>query len=188
MTTLYIAEKPSVARVLADELGKEVQKEGYIQCKNDVLVTWCFGHLLEQEEPDSYLPETVPVGRNGRKLWRKIDLPIIPTTWILKPRKDAFRQFKIIRDLLKQVKTVVHAGDPDREGQLLVDEVLEYCRFKGVIKRYWASAQDEASVRKALSTLTDNTDFLGWSHAALARSRADWLIGELHPCLYVVRP
>ncbi|QNT77589.1 DNA topoisomerase 3 [Entomobacter blattae] len=177
MTTLYIAEKPSVARVLADELGKEVQKEGYIQCKNNVLITWCFGHLLEQEEPDAYLPETVPVGRNGRKLWRKIDLPIIPTTWKLKPRKDAFKQFKIIRDLLKQVKIVVHAGDPDREGQLLVDEVLEYCRFKGVIKRYWASAQDKASVRKALSHLEDNQDFIGWGHAALARSRADWLIG-----------
>ena len=72
---------------------------------------------------------------------------------------------------------VVHAGDPDREGQLLVDEVLEHFRYTGRVQRFWVSAQDSASIRKGLTNLRDNETFDGMRLAALGRSRADWLLG-----------
>ena len=95
MTTLFIAEKPSVARAIADAIGIIKKENGFLSCKNDVLVTWCFGHLLEMAKPDDYL---------DHEDWRIEDLPIIPQEWKLFPRKDAKAQFKIISQLLKKSK------------------------------------------------------------------------------------
>lgn len=71
----------------------------------------------------------------------------------------------------------MHAGDPDREGCLLVDEVLEHFKNNKPVKRFWVSAQDSTSIRRGLDSLKDNKEFKGWTDAARARSRADWLIG-----------
>ncbi len=79
--------------------------------------------------------------------------------------------------MLKKASLVVHAGDPDREGQLLVDEVLEHFRYAGRVQRFWVSAQDSVSIRKGLANLRDNGKFTGMKLAALGRSRADWLLG-----------
>lgn len=118
---LFIAEKPSLARAIADVLPKPHKRgDGFIQCGDDQIVTWCIGHLLEQAEPDAYEP------RYAR--WNLQDLPIIPEKWLLKPRSAVTKQLKTIDSLLKQATEVVHAGDPDREGQLLVDEVLDLDR------------------------------------------------------------
>ena len=73
---LFIAEKPSVAKAIAAELGVSGRGDGFINCQNDVVVTWCFGHLLEQAEPDAYLPDDIPKTKKGRKIWRMHDLPI----------------------------------------------------------------------------------------------------------------
>lgn len=79
--------------------------------------------------------------------------------------------------MINKATTVVNAGDPDREGQLLVDEVLEYIGNKKPVQRILLNALDEKSVRQSLNNLRSNKDFQGLSRAALGRSRADWLIG-----------
>ena len=169
---LFIAEKPSVAKAIVAELGCVTRGDGFITCKDGSVVTWCFGHLLEQAEPDAYLPDDVPRTKKGSKVWRFEDLPIYP-----KNDKGVKKQLATIGKLLKKASLVVHAGDPDREGQLLVDEVLEHFRYTGRVQRFWVSAQDSASIRKGLTNLRDNETFDGMRLAALGRSRADWLLG-----------
>lgn len=183
---LFVAEKPSVAKAIAGELGEARKMDGFIQCGND-RVTWCFGHMLEQAEPDEYTSDDVPVSRSGRKVWRVEDLPIIPKTWMLRPKDDAKAQLAVIGRLLKEATEVVNAGDPDREGQLLVDEVLEHFHNRKPVRRFWVSAQDSVSVRRGLADLKDNTSYAGWADAARGRQRADWLIGMNLSRAYTLR-
>ena len=188
--TLYIAEKPSLARAIAEGLGIRKREKSYIECDGHVVVTWCFGHLLAQAEPDEYLPSDVPTSKSGKKLWRMEDLPIFPTEWIMEQKGDkgAKAQLAVIGKLLKATKkTVVNAGDPDREGQLLVDEVLEHFRYRKPVERFWASAIDPESIRKALASLKPNQKFAGMRDAARGRSHADWLLGMNLSRFYTLR-
>lgn len=188
MTTnrLFIAEKPSVAKAIVEVLGATGKGDGYIECGNDK-VTWCFGHMLEQAEPDEYTPDDVPRASSGKKLWRVDELPIIPQNWILKPKADAKKQLAVIGKLLKEAKQIVNAGDPDREGQLLIDEVLEHFHNSKPVCRYWVSAQDEVSIKRGLAALKENTTYKGFGDAARARQRADWLIGMNLSRAYTLR-
>lgn len=174
---VYVAEKPSVARAIAESLGTKTKKDGYIECKDGSIVTYCFGHLLQLAEPDTYLPDDVPLGKNGTKIWRIEDLPIIPEKWKKTVSSDKKKQVKIIKDLLKTANEIVNCGDPDREGQLLVDEVISYCGYKGKVLRYWQSAMDSISVARALKNIVPNEKYYAWGLSAEARSRADWLYG-----------
>ena len=176
---LFIAEKPSVAKAIAEELGVVRREGAAILCKDDNVVTWCFGHLLEQAEPDVYLPDNLPRTQSGKKIWRLQDLPIFPKTWISSPRSDAgvVRQLNTIKNWMTKADTLVNAGDPDREGQLLVDEVIEHFQAAQPVERFWVSAVDPASIRKGLRALKRNADFAGMRDAARGRSRADWLLG-----------
>ena len=163
---LIIAEKPSLAKAIRDVVGKEYT------------VTNAFGHILEQAEPDEYTPADVPVNpKTGKKRWRLEDLPILPQTWIKHPKPDAKDQLMKIKGMLKEASLVVNAGDPDREGQLLIDEILEYCRYRGPVQRVWLASLDETSVKKAFANLRDNKEYRTLSQAAEARSRADWVVG-----------
>lgn len=173
---LFIAEKPSVAAAIASALGGGQKSGGYYQCGTDA-VTWCVGHMFEIADPDVYLPSDAPTGKNGKKVWRAEDLPIIPTKWVHESKEDTKAQLATIGKLLKSATTVVHAGDPDREGQLLVDDVLEHFRFAGPVVRFWTNAQDAVTVRRALVDLKPNAQFVSWGKAARARQYADWLIG-----------
>ena len=178
MTNLYIAEKPSLGKGIAQYLpGPHKSGNGHIVCGGGNIVTWARGHIFEQADPELYTPDDVPLNSEGKKRWRLQELPIFPEQWIKLPKADARAQIKVIPDLLKQADTVVNAGDPDREGQLLVDEILEEMGWKGPTKRIWLAALDEQSVRKALASLKDNSDYRNLSAAAEARSRADWLVG-----------
>ena len=176
---LFIAEKPSVAKAIAEELGVVRRDASSITCKDDNVVTWCFGHLLEQAEPDDYLPDNIPRTKKGKKIWRIQDLPIFPSEWIVAPRDDAGvqRQLNAIGAFIKRADTLVNAGDPDREGQLLVDEVIEHFNARQSVERFWVSAVDPASIRKGLKALKKNADYAGMRDAARGRSRADWLLG-----------
>lgn len=166
---LIIAEKPSLARAIADALpGTPKREEGAIAV-GDTRVTWCLGHLLEQAPPDAYDPVY--------KQWRLDHLPILPQQWRLTPRAKARGQLAVIRRLLKQAHLVVHAGDPDREGQLLVQEVIHYLGWKGPVSRLLVSDLNRPAVAKALSQMEDNARYQPLYHAAEARSRADWLYG-----------
>lgn len=176
---LFIAEKPSVAKAIAAELGISGKSANSIQCRDGSTVTWCFGHLLEQAEPDEYLPDDVPKTKKGKKIWRMEDLPIFPKDWKSYPKSDAGvkKQLSAIGKLIKSADVLVNAGDPDREGQLLVDEVIEHFKARKPVKRFWVSAVDPVSIQKGLAALKPNVDFAGMRDAARGRSRADWLLG-----------
>jgi DNA topoisomerase-3 len=178
---LFIAEKPSMGRAIAESLGviknHSVKGVGHIECKNGNLVTWCFGHLLAQEMPDAYLPDTPVNPKTGKKIWRMEDLPVVPEIWRMEVPKSSAAQFKVIKQLLNAAKEAVNAGDPDREGQLLVDEVLEYLNYKGKVLRLWVQALDAENIEKALKNLKDNKQYYNFMLSALGRSRADWLVG-----------
>ena len=132
-------------------------------------MTWCFGHLLEQYDPDDY--------DEAWKLWRRSSLPMIPRRWRLKPKETARAQLQVISNLLGEAATIVNTGAPDREGQLLVDEVLEHFNYTGPVQRIWLASLDSRSIQKALATLKDNRDYANLRDSARARSQADWLIG-----------
>ncbi|OCG27275.1 DNA topoisomerase III [Gilliamella sp. HK2] len=171
---LFIAEKPSLARAIADVLPKPHQKgNGFIKASNGDIVSWCIGHLLEQATPEIYDPKY--------KKWVMSDLPIVPEKWILMPKDNTKKQFNILVDLINSADQIVHAGDPDREGQLLVDEVLNYCQLppskRKAIQRCLISDLNASAVEKSLQQLRNNQDFIPLSTSALARARADWLYG-----------
>ena len=167
---LFIAEKPSLARAIASGIGSGNRKNGYIELDGgDTVVTWCFGHILQQLDPDEY--------DESLKKWSMDTLPIIPKEWKLKVSPKAKDQFKVVKDLIGKADIIVNAGDPDREGQLLVDEVLEFVGNKKPVKRILLNALDDKSVKQALANLRDNNDFIGMRNSALGRSRADWLVG-----------
>ncbi|MBO6178272.1 MAG: DNA topoisomerase 3 [Selenomonadaceae bacterium] len=165
---LYIAEKPSVARELAAVLGIKGKGGGYIDTNGGV-VTWLFGHVLRQAEPDEY--------DERYKRWNEADLPITPKNWRLFVSETAAQQFNTVKNLIERADEIVHAGDPDREGQLLVDEVLDFVGCKKTVKRILLNALDEESIHDALSNLRDNKEFKPLMLSALARARADWLVG-----------
>lgn len=175
---LYIAEKPSLGRAIADALTRILNKphrkqQGYIELANGDVVSWCIGHLLEQAEPDAY--------NDAYKSWKLEHLPIVPQEWQLKAKAKTRSQLTVLRKLVKQADYIVHAGDPDREGQLLVDEVLNHLKISAhkrkTTERCLISDLNPPAVKRALENLRSNQEFVPLSVSALARSRADWLYG-----------
>jgi len=170
---LYIAEKPSLGRAIAAALPTPHQKgPGWIRCgegENAVTVSWCIGHLLQPTEPAGYNP--------AWKKWRLEDLPMFPEQWKVTPKEGVHQQLKVLESLIRQADNIIHAGDPDREGQLLVDEVLRYFGTKAAIQRVLINDLTPAAVAKAIREPKDNREFRRLSHSALARQRADWLYG-----------
>ena len=164
---LFICEKPSQARDIARVLQASWRGDGYLQGQN-VTVTWCIGHLLETAPPESY---------GDYKRWSLDDLPIIPDHWQLVVKPKVASQLKVIDQLLRTCREVVIATDADREGEMIAREILERCQYQGPILRLWLSALDEASIRRALAALRPGEQTLPLYHCALARSRADWLVG-----------
>lgn len=184
---LFIAEKPSLGRAIAEHLpGPKRSADGYIQCGNDTIVTWCVGHVLELLPPEAYLSDTLKNEKTGKVSWEAMPLPIIPTDWKLSPKKETASQLRVIQKLIKDASSIVNAGDPDREGQLLVDEVLEYCGNKKPVQRIWLAALDETSVKRALASLKDNKEYANLKKAAESRQRADWLVGMNLTIAYTV--
>lgn len=166
---LFIAEKPSMARELAKCLPQPQKRQnGYITTGGGI-VTWAYGHMLQQAEPQDYDPKY--------RHWKASDLPIIPDTWKLLVSPNSKEQFAVICRLIEEADTIVNAGDPDREGQLLIDEILDYVGNTKPVERILLNALDEKSVRESLADLRDNRNFRSLRDSALARSRADWLIG-----------
>lgn len=166
---VFIAEKPSMARELAKCLpGPQRRGNGCIYTGGGI-VTWAYGHVLQQAEPEVY--------DAAFKKWRAQDLPIIPEKWQLLVSSAAREQFEIIRSLIDEADSIVNAGDPDREGQLLIDEILDYVGTTKPVERILLNALDEKSIHESLADLRDNKDFRPLKDSALARSRADWLMG-----------
>lgn len=171
---LYIAEKPSLGRAIAAALPKPHKNhKTHIEVANGDVVSWCVGHILEQADPEHY--------DERFKKWSMETLPMLPQQWKLNPIARTRTQLTALRKLVKQADILIHAGDPDREGQLLVDEVIDYFNVpptkKAQVKRLLISDLNLPAVKRSLNTLKNNQDFMPLSISALARSRADWLYG-----------
>ncbi len=178
MNILYIAEKPSLAAAIAKFIGG-FKKTKVAYEKSDVKVTWCYGHVFRTIAPDEY--------DEKYKRWTVSDLPIIPNEWILQPRADVKDQVKAIKEMLSWSDEVIHAGDPDREGQLLIDEVLHYYHYTKPVKRILINATDDVSLQRAFNSIVDNSTFKTLSDAGLGRSKMDWLLGMSGTRLYTLR-
>jgi DNA topoisomerase-3 len=165
---LFLCEKPSQGKDIGRILGATRRGEG---CLNGagVTVTWCIGHLVEAAAPEAYDEQL--------KRWSIEQLPILPERWKVEVKPKTAAQFKIVKALLGQATELVIATDADREGELIARELVELCGYRGPIQRLWLSALNDASIRAALGKLRPSAETLPMYHSALARSRADWLIG-----------
>jgi len=174
---LVIAEKKELAKAICDALpGSCSQTSPYI-IKGDYVLTWCSGHLLALKEPEDY--------DENYKEWKKEQLPIFFPNWGMKVNQSAkgskqskAEQVKQIGELLQQCDLVIHAGDCDEEGQLIVDEILRWHNYQGPVKRLNTSDTTEAMLRKSLASMVDNDSVHqreGW--VAYARSVSDAIVG-----------
>ena len=171
---VYIAEKPSVGRAVAAVLPKPHKSgDGFITVGNGDVVTWCIGHLLEQAEPEAYNPDY--------KKWKKEHLPIVPNEWQHTVKPATKSQFNVVKKLIKQAHVLVNIGDPDRAGQVIIDEIINFCgASKTQIKtaqRCLISDMNPDAIKRSLNDLRRNIDFIPLATSALARARADWLYG-----------
>lgn len=181
---LIIAEKPDIAKAVSKVLpGKALWKNGYIE-QQDYCITWCYGHLLTLKDPEDYGDEYSRANTPNSKL------PIFFRDWgmkvsdkesaLTKDNKNAPDkgiQLKTIGTLLSKTSLVIVAGDIDDEGQLLIEEVLDWHRYNGPIKRLDTGALNEASLKKAMSNLMDNSDWHLRAVSAHARRVTDFAFG-----------
>lgn len=166
---LYIAEKPSLARLIKTALN---DVKNSISKNHDVVVDYCIGHLYELASAQEY--------SSKYKNWNIGDLPIIPKEFKLTPKPGTEKQLNKLIKRIKNMKTddiIVNCGDPDREGQLLVDQVIEESGFKGVVMRAWLKDLSPSGLNKSLANIRPNLEYANLTNAAKARSWSDWLSG-----------
>ncbi|MGS8282199.1 DNA topoisomerase III [Pseudomonas aeruginosa] len=165
---LFLCEKPSQGKDIGRILGATQRGEGCLN-GSGVTVTWCIGHLVEAAAPEVY--DAV------LKRWSLEQLPIIPQQWRVEVKPKTSTQFKVVKALLAKATQLVIATDADREGELIAREIIDLCGYRGPIERLWLSALNDASIRTALAKLRPSAETLPMYYSALARSRADWLVG-----------
>ena len=167
---LVIAEKPSVGASIAKVLGATSRKEGYLE-GNDYIVSWCVGHLVGLANASSYDEQYAK--------WKYSDLPIIPENWLFEVPKDKSQQFKVLCALMKdkRVTEIVCATDAGREGELIFRLVYNKAGCTKPFKRLWISSLEDSAIREGFAHLRDSREYDRLYEAALARSKADWIVG-----------
>jgi len=166
---LIITEKPSVAKTIAQALGKYQYKEDYYQV-GDYKITWAYGHLLTLKMPEDY--------DEKYKLWRLDDLPIIPKRFEYKPiSKDHKKRLDAIKKLWKEADTVYCATDAGREGELIFRLIQQHVGIKKPIKRVWLQTLTPAGIKEAIDKAKDIGHYDNLYQAGLQRSLADWVVG-----------
>ena len=170
VSVLVVAEKPSVARDIAQVLGARSRGEGHFSGAGWV-VTWAIGHLVALAEPHEMNPSW--------KRWRLDDLPILPPSWLLSVGEKTRDQYDVVRRFLvdPNIRGVVCATDAGREGELIFRYIYEAARSTKPTKRLWISSLTPEAIAGGFKALTAGTDFDRLADAARARSRADWLVG-----------
>ncbi len=165
---LFLCEKPSQGKDIGKVLGATQRDNGCLKGPG-VIVTWCIGHLVEAAPPEAYDAKL--------KYWSIEQLPIVPERWRVEVKPKTAAQFNVVKQLLAHATELVIATDADREGEMIAREIIDLCGYRGPIQRLWLSALNDASIRKALAALKPSSETLPMYHSALARSRADWLVG-----------
>lgn len=167
---LVIAEKPSVAKSIAEVLGATDRKDGYFE-GGGYLVSWCLGHLMELAQPESY-------GEQWKK-WNYESLPVKPEQWKYEIKEDTKEQYDVLYELLhdSRVSEVVCATDAGREGELIFRLVYNMASCDKPMKRLWISSMEESAIREGFENLKPGSDYDHLYHSALCRQEADWLVG-----------
>lgn len=176
---LVIAEKPSVAASIAKVLGCRKREDGWIE-GDGYIVSWCFGHLVEQFDPEQYDKKYAK--------WRVADLPIIPGKWRYRSVRGAAAQLKTLKGLMDRsdVDGLVEATDAGREGELIFRLVYHYLGCRKPFERLWTSSLEDSAIREGFRRLRPSGQYDSMFAAALCRQRADWLVGMNGTRLYSV--
>ena len=175
-----IAEKPSVAREIAEVLGATQRKDGYIE-GNGYQVTWTFGHLCTLKEPHDYTPNW--------KAWSLASLPMVPPRFGIKLISNPTyeQQFKVIENLMQQAEMIINCGDAGQEGELIQRWVMQKAGAKCPVYRLWISSLTEEAIREGFRQLKEQSEFNRLYEAGLSRAIGDWLLGMNATRLYTLR-
>lgn len=175
-----IAEKPSVAREIAEVLGATEKKNGYIE-GNGYQVTWTFGHLCTLKEPHDYTPDW--------KRWSLSSLPMVPPRFGIKLISNPTyeQQFKIIEGLMQKAEMIINCGDAGQEGELIQRWVMQKAEAKCPVYRLWISSLTEEAIREGFQKLKEQAEFNRLYEAGLSRAIGDWLLGMNATRLYTLR-
>ena len=175
-----IAEKPSVAREIAEVLGATKKMNGYIE-GNGYQVTWTFGHLCTLKEPHEYTDDW--------KRWSLGALPMIPPRFGIKLISNPTyeQQFKVIESLMQNAEMVINCGDAGQEGELIQRWVMQKAGCKCPVYRLWISSLTEEAIREGFQHLKEQTEFARLYEAGLSRAIGDWLLGMNATRLYTIR-
>ncbi len=175
-----IAEKPSVARDIADVLGAKDRRDGYIE-GNGYQVTWTFGHLCTLKEPHEYTPNW--------KSWSLGSLPMIPPRFGIKLISNPTyeKQFHTIEALMQKADMIINCGDAGQEGELIQRWVMQKAGARCPVKRLWISSLTEEAIREGFAKLKDASDFQPLYEAGLSRAIGDWLLGMNATRLYTMK-
>ena len=175
-----IAEKPSVAREIAEVLGAKTRKNGYLE-GNGYQVTWTFGHLCMLKEPDDYSPQW--------KYWALSSLPMIPPRFGIKLiDNDTYRQqFAVIESLMQNAEMIINCGDAGQEGELIQRWVMLKAKARCPVYRLWVSSLTEESIREGFANLKEQQEYDRLYEAGLSRAIGDWILGMNATRLYTLR-
>ena len=175
-----IAEKPSVAKDIANVLGARTMRDGYIE-GNGYQVTWTFGHLCELKEPHEYTPNW--------KAWSLSSLPMIPPRFGIKLKNDKgiIKQFNTIQELMQKADGIINCGDAGQEGELIQRWVMQKAGAKCPVKRLWISSLTEEAIRDGFQQLKDQSEYQSLYEAGLSRAIGDWTLGMNATRLYTLK-
>ena len=176
---LIVAEKPSVAKAIADVLGAKTRRDGSYE-GSGYIISWCVGHLLELAEPQAYDEKYAK--------WRYEDLPIAPSSWKYNAGAKTKKQLKVLTDLMKNadVDSVINACDAGREGELIFRLVYDHCKCKKPLRRLWISSMEETAIAEGFRSLRSGADYDRLYQSAKCRQQADWLVGMNYSRLFSI--
>lgn len=165
-----IAEKPSVAKDLAQILGANQRKDGYFE-GNGYQVTWTFGHLCTLKEPKDYVEEW--------RYWNLRHLPMVPSRFGIKliDNQGVKKQFAVIARLVQSADEVINCGDAGQEGEVIQRWVLHKAKCKAPVKRLWISSLTEEAIKEGFEKLEDEKKYNNLYAAGSSRAIGDWLLG-----------
>lgn len=172
-STLWIAEKPSVAKIFATALNLDDKLNhgagAYISSDGLTVVTWLYGHLLRSFMPEEYDP--------ALKKWDFNHLPFLPDKWKVCPREEVKSHFFRVKKLIDAANNVVLATDYDREGEVIGRELLDYCGYRGKVERVNITATDTSAIKKCIQSRFDGDKGLPLYYAGKGRAQADFIVG-----------